>query len=185
MGHSSCCSPWNLPSQIFRPFQWSFPLGWSPEMRRAHLWSPVKAELCIFRDGPSVTAVKWQGVTMQTLGRQGAAVAAPVSPSVTCGHGAVPWSVPPPQPSCTNVLHRESLSRFQPKGHRKQACCESTLGCFWSSLLPSVPETLTQSSIPILPYGTGRKRGYSIRKSSLRFCVLGCGASLSWALKCE
>lgn len=64
-------------------------------MRRAHLWSRVKAELCIFRDGPSVTAVKWQGVTMQTLGRQGATVAAPVSPSVTCGHGAVPWSVPP------------------------------------------------------------------------------------------
>lgn len=64
-------------------------------MRRAHLWSRVKAELCTFRDGPSVTTVKWQSVTTQTLGREGAAVVAPVSPSVSCGHGAFPWSVLP------------------------------------------------------------------------------------------
>ena len=38
-------------------------------MQRAHLWTWGKPEFCIFRDGPSVTTMKWQGVTMQTLGR--------------------------------------------------------------------------------------------------------------------
>lgn len=43
-----------LPSQMFRPFQWlPFKVG-SDMLALQTLWSRVKAELCTFRDGPSV-----------------------------------------------------------------------------------------------------------------------------------
>lgn len=81
-------------------------------MRRAHLWTWVKPEFCIFRDGPSVTTMKWQGVTTQTLGRGSRSGGSCFSCLVVMVPSPGPF--PPLWPSYTDVLHHESLSRFQP-----------------------------------------------------------------------
>lgn len=143
----------------------------------------VKAELCTFRDGPSVTHREVAKCHHTDIGQRGEPQGIPYFSFCQLWPWCLPvCSAPPGHPalmSCTmKAWEQVSFPRAQKTG----------LLCVYTLMLlvqPSICARNSDSELhPYLALWNWEEEGLFHQK---QFCVsvLGCGACLSWALKCE